>query len=77
MASVINNFNAKELDRKAVMEILESAIRYTINFDLLVPEYSNLMEISVDDVLQIEDQNMILKTGKRLGFRFEPDKNDW
>ena len=76
LASVINNFNAKELDRNAVREILESAIRYTINFDLLVPEYSNLMEISVDDVLQIEDQNMILKTGKRLGFRFEPDKND-
>ena len=47
--------------------------KYTINFDLLVPEYSNLVEISVNDILQIEDQNMILKTGKRLGFRFEPD----
>lgn len=75
LATVLNNFNSKELDRDAVMDILHSAIKYTINFDLLVPEYSHLLEISVNDILQIEDQNMILKTGKRLGFRFEPDKN--
>ena len=75
LASVLNNFNSKELDRDAVMDILQSAIKYTINFDLLVPEYSHLLEISVNDILQIEDQNMILKTGKRLGFRFEPDKD--
>ena len=75
LASVLNNFNSKELDRDAVMDILQSAIKYTINFDLLVPEYSHLLEISVNDILQIEDQSMILKTGKRLGFRFEPDKD--
>lgn len=74
LASVLNNFNSKELDKNSVVEILQSAIKYTINFDLLVPEYSHLMEISVNDIMQIEDQNMILKTGKRLGFRFEPDK---
>lgn len=73
LAKVLNNFNNRELDKQSVEEILRSAIQYTINFDLLVPEYSNLVEISVNDILQIEDQNMILKTGKRLGFRFEPD----
>lgn len=76
LASVLNNFNDRKLDKDAVVEILQSAIQYTVNFDLLVPEYSNLVEISVDDILQIEDQNMILKTGKRLGFRFEPDKDE-
>lgn len=75
LADVLNNFNSKEIDRDSVMDILQSAIKYTINFDLLVPEYSHLLEISVNDILQIEDQNMILKTGKRLGFRFEPDKD--
>ena len=73
LAKVLNNFNNRELDKQSVEEILMSAIQYTINFDLLVPEYSNLVEIPVNDILQIEDQNMILKTGKRLGFRFEPD----
>ena len=75
LADVLNNFNSKEIDRDSVMDILQSAIKYTINFDLLVPEYSHLLEISVNDILQIEDQHMILKTGKRLGFRFEPDKD--
>lgn len=75
LSQVLNNFNSKELDRTAVTEILQSAIKYTVNFDLLVPEYSNLVEVSVNDILQIEDQNMILKTGKRLGFRFEPDQD--
>lgn len=74
LSQVLNNFNNKELDKDSVTEILQSAIEYTINFDLLVPEYEKLMVISVDDIMQIEDQNMILKTGKRLGFRFEPDK---
>ena len=73
LAKVLNNFNNRELDKQSVEEILMSAIQYTINFDLLVPEYSNLVEITVNDILQIEDQNMILKTGNRLGFRFEPD----
>jgi len=75
LAKVLNNFNDKQLDKNAIREILQSAIQYTINFDLLVPEYSNLVEISVNDIFQIEDQNMILKTGKRLGFKFEPDQN--
>ncbi len=73
LAQVLNNFNSKELDKEAITEILYSAIRYTINFDLLVPEYSNLMEVSVNDITQIEDQILILKTAKRLGFKFEPD----
>lgn len=74
LSQVLNNFNSKELNKEAITEILQSAIEYTINFDLLVPDYDKLKIISVDDILQIEDQNMILKTGKRLGFRFEPDK---
>ena len=44
LASVLNNFNSKELDRDAVMDILQSAIKYTINFDLVVPEYSHLLD---------------------------------
>ncbi|MBO4645603.1 MAG: hypothetical protein J5642_03705 [Bacteroidales bacterium] len=76
LSQVLNNFNDKELDKNSISEILQSAIQYTINFDLLVPEYSHLMEISVNDMIEIEDQNMILKTGKRLGFNFQPDKTE-
>jgi len=72
LASVLNNFSANKISKESVQQILESAIEYTINFDLLVPDYEETKIISVDDILQIEDQNQI-KTGKRLGFRFEQD----
>lgn len=72
LASVLNNFSANKITKEAVQQILESAIEYTINFDLLVPDYDEMKIITVDDILQIEDQNM-MKTGKRLGFRFEQD----
>lgn len=76
LAQVLNNFSSNKITQDSVNEILESAITYTIKFDLLVPDYEDLKIISVNDMQQIEDQNMLLKTGKRLGFRFEQDKNE-
>lgn len=76
LAQVLNNFSDNKISREAVNEILHSAIKYTINFDLLVPDYEETKVISVNDMQQIEDQNMLLVTGKRLGFRFEQDKNE-
>lgn len=73
LAQILNNFSANTISQESAREIILSAIEYTINFDLLVPEYSSNIQITVNDMLQIENQNMILKTGKRLGFRFEPD----
>ena len=75
LAAVLNNFSVNQITKETVQKILESAIEYTINFDLLVPDYDESKIISVDDILQIEDQNM-MKTGKRLGFRFEQDNDD-
>lgn len=73
LAQVLNNFSANQINKETVQEILKSAITYAINFDLLVPDYDETKIITVDEMLQIEDQNLI-KTGKRLGFRFEQDK---
>ncbi|MBR4136385.1 MAG: hypothetical protein IKU03_08260 [Bacteroidales bacterium] len=74
LAKVLNNFSVNQINKETVTEILKSAIIYTINFDLLVPDYEKSMIITVDDMLEIEDQNR-LQTGKRLGFRFEQDKD--
>ena len=75
LAQVINNFSSNEISQDAVSEILNSAIRYTLNFDLLVPDYDDMKIITVNDILQLEEQTNLLRTGKRLGFRFEQDKN--
>lgn len=75
LAQIFNNFSQNSLDTEAAHSILRSAIEYTINFDLLLPNYDDMKIISVSDMLQFEDQNMTFKTGKRLGFRFEQDTN--
>ncbi len=75
LAQVLNDFSSNRISKEAAEDILASAIKYTVNFDLLVPEYEEMIIITVNGMLQIEDQNMLLKTGKRLGFRFEQDKD--
>ena len=68
-----NNFTDSELNYDAVQTILESSIRYTINFDLLTPPYENMKEVTVEEMQSVRE-NMQIRTGKRLGFRFQADK---
>ena len=75
LAQILNNFSENKFSPEIARKVLHSAIEYTINFDLLLPNYELTKEISVDNILQIEDQGMTIKTAKRLGFRFERDKN--
>lgn len=74
LAQLLNNFNVNTFDEEKAKEILYSAIQYTVNFDLLVPDYRNDIQIALQEMLQIENQNMVLKTGKRIGFQFKPDE---
>ncbi|MDP1623866.1 MAG: hypothetical protein Q8M08_16185 [Bacteroidales bacterium] len=67
-----NNFTGNILDQKAVQTIIHSSILYTINFDLLTPPYENIKEVSVAEIQTTLDA-MSLRTGKRLGFRFQAD----
>ncbi len=75
LAQLLNNFNINKFDENSAKEILLSAIQYTVNFDLLVPDYRTDIQITLQEMLQIENQNMVLKTGKRIGFQFKPDEN--
>jgi hypothetical protein len=75
LAQLLNNFSEFELTSDKVSEILHSAIKYAVNFDLLLPKYETTKEISVQDIIQFEDSVITLTTAKRLGFRFEADKN--
>ncbi len=67
-----NNFSNNILDEKAAREILEKAILYTSNFDLLTPPYEEVKEVTVYE-MQSNLDSMRLKTGKRLGFKFQAD----
>lgn len=67
-----NDFVHAVINREKVLAILESVILYCLDFDLFTPPFDNVKEVSV---LEIEEasMNMQMKTGKRLGFRFQAD----
>jgi hypothetical protein len=69
-----NSFGVTEMNERSAVEILHSAIYYTINFDLLVPPYDDVKMVSVQEFITAID-SMQLKTGKRLGFKFQADKD--
>ncbi len=73
LAQIYNNFSTVVFDETLAELILDSAIQYTINFDLLVPPYEMVKEITIQDMLEINNKRMPIKTAKRLGFRFQAD----
>lgn len=75
VGQLYNNFQSSVITNESVRLILESAIRYTCNFDLLTPPYEALKMITVADIQSTLD-NMKITTGKRLGFRFQGDHEE-
>ena len=73
VGQVYTNFNTTLFDNDLAIRILEAAIQYTVNFDLLVPPYEMMKEISVNDMQEFENKQVPVRTGKRLGFRFQAD----
>lgn len=67
-----NQFMNEPINQEALRRIIESAMLYSIGFDLLSPPYDLIKEISVSEV-QENSVEMKTRTGKRLGFRFQAD----
>ena len=68
-----NNFGQNVLTKETVELIAAAAIQYTINFDLLTPPYEQVKEVSLHEITTVID-SLTLKTGKRLGFKFQADE---
>ncbi len=64
-----DKFGSATLDRIALIEILESAIHYSINFDLLVPPFELNHRVKIDQ-FNTKMDNSKFETGKRLGFEY-------
>ncbi len=67
-----NNFEDSIIDKDAIKNIVESAILYSLDFDLFVPPYDNVKIVSVAQMKEKINKSKI-QTGKRLGFRFYAD----
>jgi len=64
------NFSSQVIKEEIIRLIIESLILYCMDFDLYVPPFQSLQELSVSEVTQTNDF-MSSKTGKRLGFKFQ------
>ena len=65
-------FGQNKITREALIAIMESAINYAINFDLLMPPYDENKRVTVDQFNSKLD-NSKFTTGKRLSYDFSID----
>ena len=65
-------FGRTEIDRDALVAILESAIAFSLDFDLLMPPYEDNKRVTVDQFNTKLDNSKFV-TGKRLGYDFNVD----
>ena len=68
----LNQFGKSVLNKKYMQQIIETAIIYSLQFDLLVQPYDVVKIISLMQVNE-EIMNSKMKTGKRLGFQYNSD----
>jgi len=68
-----NNFPYSVINQRTIRSIIYSSIMYTINFDLLTPPFDNQKEVTLQE-MQTQLDTMSLRTGKRIGFRFQADE---
>lgn len=64
-----DKFGTATLDRMALIEVLEEAVYYSINFDLLVPPFELNHRVKIDQFNSKMD-NSKFETGKRLGYEY-------
>ena len=72
MGFLYNNFGHAIISKEAIKKIIESAMLYSLEFDLLVPPYDMVKIASVAQMNSKIDSSK-LQTGKRLGFKFNSD----
>ncbi len=63
-------FGEREIDREAWIAILEAAVCFALDFDLLAPPYEENKRVTVDQFNTKMDNSKFV-TGKRLGYDFD------
>ncbi len=69
---LVKDFAFDTISPGILREIVETAIEYSISFDLLVPPYEQI-KIATVDQMQEKISHSKISTGKRVGFTFRTD----
>lgn len=67
-----SGFGSCPVDKKGLADIIESAIDYSLHFDLLVPPYESQKIVEAEQ-FNTKFENSKMRTGKRLGYEFRTD----
>ena len=69
---LVKDFVSDKMSKEVLRQILKTAIQYAVDFDLLVPPYD---QVKIATVEQMKDEinHAKIKTGKRVGFKFNSD----
>lgn len=68
------NFSDEAMTEQSITEIVYGLIIYAVNFDLYTPPAESVKDISLNEILE-RVQSDKLKTGKRVGFKFQGENN--
>lgn len=71
-AELVKDFSKDTISPGVIREIIEVAIQYCIEFDLLVPPYDQLKMATVNQMRE-KISHSKMTTGKRIGFSFNSD----
>lgn len=67
-----NQFMNNAINQQDLRNIVEAAMLYSLEFDLLTPPYDLVKQVTVGEIKESSSDRQ-LKTGKRLGFKFQAD----
>ena len=65
-------FDKEVMNKENMRRILESAVLYSLDFDLLMPPYDDVSQVTLQEKLH-ESGIIKMKTAKRMGFQFKAD----
>ena len=72
---LFNDFVNQRIDMEHMDNIINCAMKYSLNFDLETPDLNDVRMVSVHEILNINNNHKI-KTSKRLGFKLSHETNN-
>lgn len=72
---LFQNLGKSKLTDKVMLQIVQCAMTYAIEFDLITPPYDSIQVVSIGQIEEISS-DLQVATGKRLGFRFSAEDKD-
>ncbi|MAU35969.1 MAG: hypothetical protein CMD14_01185 [Flavobacteriales bacterium] len=72
---LFNDLINQKINKEQLENIINSAIEYSLNFDLQTPDFNTVKMVSVHQIIEANNNHKI-KTSKRLGFKLSHETNN-